>query len=184
MLLFLAAAQARAAEPAAVAGERHERAPRSYANLRVGASSSSAHPELCLEVSPLELLGLEACGTGSGFLHNDPAPEIAHFRSKWKLTDWHTQIGWLQPRVGFGFAELQVGEDGAGFDFAGTGVTGVETAGPELGASVRALWPVWGGFELLGELNLSLGYFHHAPRLLLPQNRWQPSASFTLGFGF
>jgi hypothetical protein len=148
------------ADPAAVAVSAPELPARNYANMRIGPSSSSSRPQLCLEVSPIDLIGLEACGTGSGFLHKDPAPEIAHFRTKVKLATWKTEIGWVQPRIGLGFAELQIGEDASGFDFGGTGPTGVETAGPELGA------------------------FSHAPRLLNPQPALQPSVSFTLGFGF
>ena len=53
--------------------------PRNIGNFRTGAGSSSenGHPYLCLEVSPLSFLAFEGCGTGSGFLHNDQAPEIA-----------------------------------------------------------------------------------------------------------
>lgn len=174
-----------AARGDAVAGQLDQQVPaRNYVNLRVGASSSSARPEVCMEVSPIELLGLEGCGTGSGFLHHDPDPEIAHFRAKLKLTSWNTKIGWVQPRIALGFAELQIGEDDHGFDFFGTGASGNETAGPELGASVRTLFPVYEGFELIGELAVGAAYFRHAPRLTRPHSPFQPSASFSVGFGW
>lgn len=159
-------------------------APRHYGNFRIGAGSASARAELCLEVSPIELLSAEACGTGSGFLHRDPAPEIAHFRAKLKLMSWETKVGFLQPRLAVGFAELQVGEDGAGFDFAGTGATGLETAGPEVGLALRCLTPVVAGFELVSELNFSTAIFAHAPRLLRPMAVVQPTLSVSIGFGF
>lgn len=162
----------------------HETAPRNYGNFRVGASLSARRPTLCLELSPLEMLSVEGCGTGSGFLHHDPEPEIAHFRAHLRLTSWKTDAGWFQPRLSAGFAELQVGEDVGGFHFNGTGPTGVETAGPEVGASLRALLPVYSGFELVGELGLNLAYFRHAPRLLRPQSTWQPGASLSFGVGF
>lgn len=183
-LVLLGGGLARAEEPAATAESARDVAPRNYGNLRVGASTSSPRPTLCLELSPLAFLSVEACGNGSGFLHHEAVPELAHFRAHFMLTSWKTPLGWLQPRLSAGFAELQVGEDGSGFYFEDTGPSGVETAGPEVGASLRALWPVSAGFELVGELGLAAAYFHHAPRLLQPQNAFQPTASFTLGVGF
>jgi hypothetical protein len=173
-----------AADPVSTAVTEHDAPVRNWFNLRAGATSDSAHPEVCLEVSPIERLAIEGCGTGSGFLHHAPDPEIAHFRGKWRLASWKTELGWVEPRVSAGFAELQVGEDAPGFFFNGTGPTGVETSGPEAGASVRALYPLPKGFELVGELGLSVGYFEHAPVLVRPMSRVQPSLSFTLGVGF
>lgn len=183
-VLLLGGGAARAEQAAATAESALEGAPRNYGNLRIGASTSSQRPTLCLELSPLERLSVEACGNGSGFLHHEAVPELAHFRAHFTLTSWKTPLGWLQPRLSAGFAELQVGEDGSGFYFEGTGPSGVETAGPEVGASLRALLPVSAGFELVGELGLGAAYFHHAPRLLQPQAALQPTASFTLGIGF
>jgi hypothetical protein len=180
----LGGALASAQEPATTVEATRDTPPRNYGNLRIGASTSSRRPTLCLELSPVDLLGVEACGNGSGFLHHEAEPELAHFRAHFKLTSWKTPLGWLQPRLSAGFAELQVGEDGSGFDFTGTGPTGVETAGPEVGASLRALFPVGLGVELVGELGLSAAYFRYAPELLRPQATLQPNASFTLGVGF
>ncbi len=159
-------------------------APRNYGNLRIGASTSSRHLTLCLELSPLEMISIEGCGTGSGFLHHNPEPEIAHFRSWLKLTSWKTGRGWLQPRLGIGFAELQVGDDDGGFHFSGVGATGVETAGPEIGASLRLLLPTVGGVEFVGDVGVSGAYFHHAPGLNVPQSTFQPGVSLSLGVGF
>ncbi|MFY0576584.1 hypothetical protein ACN28S_21605 [Cystobacter fuscus] len=36
------------------------------------------------------MLSIEGCGTGAGFLHHNPEPEIAHFRSWLKLASWKT----------------------------------------------------------------------------------------------
>jgi hypothetical protein len=182
--LALMAGPAWAAEPVGVSDTARELAPRNYGNLRIGASSSSRRPALCLELSPLEFLSIEGCGTGSGFLHHDPEPEIAHFRSWLKLTSWKAGPGWLQPRLGVGFAEMQIGEDGSGFQFSGVGPDGVATAGPEAGASLRLLLPTVGGVELVGEVGMSAAYFHYAPLLRVPQSAFQPSASFSLGVGF
>ncbi|WP_257462038.1 hypothetical protein [Archangium lipolyticum] len=183
-LLVLMGGMARAEDTLGVDATVRGAPPRNYGNLRIGASTSSQRPSLCLELSPLEMLSIEGCGTGSGFLHHDPEPEIAHFRSWLKLTSWKTELGWLQPRIGAGIAELQVGQDGAGFSFSGVGPTGVETAGPEVGASLRLLVPLVGGTELVGEVGMSAAWFRHAPQLVKPQSSFQPSASFSLGVGF
>jgi hypothetical protein len=172
------------AQVAGTVEAEHEVAPRNYGNFRVGGSTSARRPSLCLELSPVEMLSVEGCGTGSGFLHHDPEPEIAHFRAHFRLTSWKTDFGWFQPRLSAGFAELQVGEDGSGFHFNGIGPSGVETAGPEVGASLRALFPMSSGFELVGELGLNMAYFRYAPQLLRPQSSWQPGASLSLGIGF
>ncbi|MFY0572067.1 hypothetical protein ACN28E_50695 [Archangium lansingense] len=181
---LLGGASAQAEEVAATAESARDVAPRNYGNLRIGASTSSSRPTLCLELSPIELLSVEACGNGSGFLHHEEEPELAHFRAHFMLASWKTPLGWLQPRLGAGFAELQLGADGSGFHFDGTGPSGLETAGPEVVASLRALLPVSAGFELVGELGFGAAYLHHAPRLLQPQSAFQPTASFTLGIGF
>jgi hypothetical protein len=179
----LGAGLARAQAAGTVEAEQ-EVAPRNYGNFRLGASTSARRPTLCLELSPLEMLSIEGCGTGSGFLHHDPEPEIAHFRAHLRLASWKTAAGWFQPRLSAGFAELQVAEDGGGFHFGGTGPTGVETAGPEVGASLRALLPVSPHFELVGELGLNMAYFRYAPQLVRPQSAWQPGASLSFGVGF
>jgi hypothetical protein len=173
-----------AQETAATVQATQDAPPRNYGNLRIGASTSGRRATLCLELSPVELLSVEACGNGSGFLHHDPEPEVAHFRAHFKLASWKTPLGWLQPRLSAGFAELQLGEDAGGFQFTGTDPTGLATAGPEVGASLRALLPVVAGFELVGELGVSTAYFRYAPALLRPQEALQPSASLTFGVGF
>lgn len=157
---------------------------RNFGNLRVGATSAASRPELCLEVSPIELLSLEACGTGAGFLHDDPEPELAHFRAKLLLGSFRTELGWLQPQIGAGFAELQIGKDALGFDFTGTSGTGESTAGPELGASLRLLTPVASGFDVVTTFDLSMAYLPHAPDLTLPRPALFPTVTLTLGLGF
>ncbi|MDY7233044.1 hypothetical protein [Hyalangium rubrum] len=181
---FVVMAGLAGAEPAGTVEAEQEAAPRNYGNLRIGASTSARRPSLCLELAPLDRISVEGCGTGSGFLHHDPEPEIAHFRAHFRLASWKTSVGWFQPRLSAGFAELQVGEDSGGFHFNGTGPTGVETAGPEVGASLRALLPVAAGVELVGELGMNMAYFRHAPELLRPQRVWHPGASLSVGVGF
>lgn len=161
-------------------------APRNFGNFRAGAGSSSenGHAYLCLEGSPLAFLAIEACGTGSGFLHDDEAPETAHFRTKITPRVWRYREGFLAPHLDLGFAELQVAEDTPGFDFAGTGPDGVETAGPELGLGVRLLYPLSRWVEIVGDATVSYAWLPHAPDLVDPHDEHQVSATFSLGVGF
>lgn len=165
--------------------EETEAAPRNYGNLRVGASSASRNgrPEICAEVSPHRLLSIEGCGTGAGFLHQDPEPELARFRAKLQLPSWQAGSAWLRPSVGLGFAELQIDEDSPGFQFQGTGA-GVSTAGPEVSAGLQALLPTTGPWELIGALSVGAAWLPHAPELVIPQSTFQPSVSVSLGIGF
>ncbi len=37
-------------------------------------------PYVCGELSPFKRVGIEACGNGSGVLHQSDGPDVAHFR--------------------------------------------------------------------------------------------------------
>jgi hypothetical protein len=176
-------ASALADEPRVIA-QVQDTPPRDFVNLRLGASTGTKRLEMCLDVSPIERVAVEACGTGSEILHHEDSPELAHFRVKYALTQWKTEIGWLQPRVGLGFTELQVGADDPGFQFMGVGSRGVETAGPEISLGVRSLYPLGSGFELVGELSLSAAWLQFAPQMVKPQSQFQPAATITFGVGF
>lgn len=182
--LFVLVPALLAADPVATAESERDDVPRTYVSLRAGATSHSTHPELCIEGAPIALLSLEACGTGAGFFHHDRGAELGHFRTKWTLTNWRTDFAHFQPRLHAGFAELQLGDDDPGFFFTSTGPRGVETAGPELGASIRGLRSLGGGFELIGELSFSGAYFPHAAQLVTPQPVIMPTTSLSLGVGF
>lgn len=161
-------------------------APRNFGNFRAGAGSSSenGHAYLCLEGSPLAFFALEACGTGSGFLHEDESPETAHFRTKLTPRVWKYREGFLAPHLDLGFAELQIAEDTPGFDFRGTGPDGVETAGPEAGLGVRLLYPLSRYVEIVGDMSVGYAWLPHAPELVDPHPEHVVSASFSFGVGF
>jgi hypothetical protein len=161
-----------------------EAPPRNYVNLGIGVSSATHGVLICAEVAPLSMLSISACGNGSSFLYEQATPETVHFDVHVALTSWKLSDVWLEPRLHAGIAELQIGEDAPGLDFSGTSSTGMATAGPEAGASVRGLLPVYKGMEIVGELSLALSYFHYAPELVRPQSAWQPSVTFTVGAGF
>jgi hypothetical protein len=162
------------------------RPPRVYGNFRLGTSTftRNGRPEMCLELAPHELISIEGCGTGAGFLHRDPAPELGHFRANLRLASWRTPYGWIRPQFGLGFAELSIDEDDPGFQFGGTGTRGIETAGPEATLSLRILMPLLSGVEGIVEVGVSGAWLPHAPDLIRPQSVFQPSAGVSLGVGF
>jgi len=160
--------------------------PHNWANLRVGGTTGQGYrrPQVCAEISPLSFLSAEACGNGSGFLHHDPEPEIAHFRGKLGLASLPWSGGWLQPHVGVGIAELQLGDDETGFSFGGTNAAATSTAGPEAGASLRGVMSMWSGFELMVEVRAYLAWLPYARQLRIPQQPLQPTLGFAVGAGF
>lgn len=184
LALLAVGAPARAGEPPAAAADRP--APRNHGNLRVGVSAPSLNgrPALCLDVAPLAWLSVEACGTGSGFLHHDADPELAHFRAWLGVGGWRTRFGWLEPRVGAGFAELQEGEDDPGFQFGGVSANRLATAGPELAAAARLLIAAGGGWEWIVELSVAAAWLGYAPDLYAPKSSFQPAAGVSFGFGW
>ncbi len=179
-LLFSTAAGA----DGAALHQEGEGPPRTFGNLRVGGSTSSRHPEVCLEVNPLERFGLEACGTGSGFLHHDDEAQISHFRGTARLASLPLGDGWLLGTATVGFAELQQGEDESGFVFNGADANGNSTAGAEVGVGARYVMPMAGGFDFIGAAHAAMAYLPHAGELRSPMSAWQPTASLTLGVGF
>lgn len=173
--------------------ERVEAPPHTWLALRGGlASGGSAPVQVCATAMPAPVdvgelraaLGVEACGNGSGFLHKENAPEIAHFRGRVRVTSVATELGYLEPTVSAGFAELQLGPDAPGFYFADTGPGGVETAGPEVGAGLGWALPLGLGFEAVAELSLSVAYFAQAPRLVTAHDPFQPSVAISAGIGW
>ena len=162
------------------------KASRNFVNLRIGSTSANrnSHPEMCLEAAPMSFFSVEMCGTGTGIFHTDPAPALMHVRTKIRAVQVDFEDWFLTIFGGVGFAELQVGEDAPGFIFNGVGPQGVETAGPEVSAHVRALIPVFGGVDLMTELSLSGAYLPYAPDLVTSLDPFQPAFSFTIGAGF
>ncbi len=162
--------------------------PRTWVNLRGGfgaqpSDGSGVRPQLCAEVQPLDFLAVEACGTGSGFLYAGGA-ELAHFRGKFVVDGVDIAGGHLIPQLSAGFAELQIDDDAPGFDFFGVGPTGVETAGPEAGATLRWVTPLGADFELLADAAFHLAWLPFAPDLTTPMDPLQPSATVMVGIGW
>jgi hypothetical protein len=181
-----AAAQSAASsdEGAPAAAEASEG--RTYVNARVGMASANENhrPEVCVEAAPLAFLSVEACGTGAQLWHDDPRPEMSHYRLKGRFGSWPFRQFWLQGFVGAGFAEMSVGADQAGFAFGGPSDARASTAGGELTLSLRALVPLRRGLELLADTVLAGAYLPHAPDLSSPRAAFQPSFAFSVGVGF
>lgn len=162
-------------------------------DMRVGAdtppavteTAAVARPFLCAEVTPIARFSVEACGTGSGFLHRDDAPEMAHFRARAAVL--RARRGRLEGEAvaGLGFAELQVGEDAPGFRFGpATSADQVEGAGPE--ASVSAKGRVWfapAAYAVV-DANVGLAWIAAAPAILEGAEALVPFGALTIGAGF
>lgn len=186
MLLLVAPGAAMAQDPTPGTDGDVEEAPRTYFNLRIGAATTSAsgRPEICVEGAPTDYISIEACGTGSGILHDDPAPEVAHFRvpiTPFRLAMEHSSLAF---RVSPGFAELQVGRDTPGFEFSGTGEANVETAGPELSTSVQWAVPLAYDVEFIMNADAGIAWFPYAGDLSAPMPTWQPFFGLNAGIGF
>lgn len=142
-------------------------------------------PQICGEVHVLRYLALDACGTGATWFHQQAADEMSHYRVEGSvplLADGRGEL-WLQP--GLGFAEVQAGNDAAGFRFRDTPEPGQnEAAGPEATVSVKGrLWlheRVYG----IAEANAGLAHIPAAPAVMGIGSPTVPSATLTLGVGF
>ena len=160
---------------------------RNHINLRGGAGSAgeSGRPVICMQISATSRLSVESCGTGSGFLHDDPSPEIAHFRLKWATHQWDIPNGRIDLQAGLGFAELQMGEDVPGFSFGGPdGADYASTAGPEASLSLQWLYPLEMGIELIGDATFGAAWFNYAPELIIPREKFAPFGEISAGVGW
>jgi hypothetical protein len=193
MLTAFTAVTASAGERPPLLDERTETAhepelPR-FVSFRVAPApgDGSRKQQLCLDVPLFLGVSVEGCGSGAGFLKAPTEPDLAHFRAKVPLGRAQVRGVTVVPGVVVGFAELQVGEDQAGFDFFGTGRGRTETAGPEVGASLRFLERTTSdpaGPVLVSELQLSLAWLPYAGELRIPHGQWFGSLEWTVGLGW
>lgn len=172
----------RAFKPAPVAG-------RPVLDLRVGIDRADArHPFLCAEIAPLGWLSVEGCGTGAGFLHQDPSfPDMAHFRARARTATATTGRASVDLLVGAGFAEVQRTADQPGFLFGQARSSDpVEAAGPEASLSLKGRYWVdpAGKTYATADLNAGVAAIPAAPQVIGSGGPIVPFASFTFGFGF
>lgn len=156
-------------------------------DLRLGAQTSSPieHPYVCVEGYPLARVSLEACGNGSGVIHHDDVPDLAHFRARATLLEHNEGRNHVGMVVGVGFAELQVGEDAAGFAF-GEARSPDQTsgAGPELSLSGKARHWFDPRAYLVLDLNVGGALIPAAPVIMGGGDAMVPFGSATIGVGF
>ena len=151
----------------------------------MGASTATTNgqPTICIENTPTKSISFEACGTGYGFVHHVPGTDFVHFRGKWNVVQRGYQSSLFRGQLGFGFAEIQLGDDELGFQFTGSD-NGIETAGPEVSASFQWMYALSTHTELIFDMNVGTAYFHHAPTLIIPQNQVFPFFELSLGLGW
>ena len=157
-------------------------------DLRAGVQTNDLrHAYLCAEGSPTRWLSLEACGTGSGILHQSPTPDIAHFRTRVRALGG--TVGRLDTDllVGVGFAEVQATADRPGFKFGqAKSADQVEGAGPEASLSLKGrYWTDAGGRTYIsGDLNAGAAIVPSAPTIIGSEGPVVPFAAVTVGLGF
>jgi hypothetical protein len=152
--------------------------------LRAGVARSP-HPYVCAEGQPLGWLSLEACGTGSGFLHQGDETDVAHFRSRARV------LGVERGRVeadllgGLGFAEVQTGRDEHGFRFGEARSDDQnEGAGPEASLGGKARVWVFPAAYLSFDATFGVAHVQSAPVVIGQAGPWVPFGTVTAGLGF
>lgn len=155
-------------------------------SLRIGGATTDTvgRPTICADVRIVSAFSVEACGTGAQLLHNEAGREMAHFRANYSFLEGALPRGRGRLRGGLGFAELQVGEDEAGFDFGGPNGRRGSVAGPEASVSAQWVLPVAGDFEMIANATAGAAVFQNADELIEAQNAVQPFVSFELGIGW
>ncbi len=153
------------------------------------ASEGPASPFICGEVTPLRRVGIEGCGNGAGVLQNANLSDFAHFRVR--VTAVQRTVGQWNVDVipGVGWAEVQRGQDEAGFKFGAAEPGQVEAAGAEASVSVKGMVEVAGRLHGTLDLNAGAAVIPGAPEVL--GDGTQPGAgpilpyvALTAGLGF
>lgn len=158
---------------------------RNHMNIRAGYSTAttSGRPTICLEGGIFRKFAVEACGTGYGFIHQDPGIDFVHFRGKWSIFQRSFVGAQLMGQIGAGFAEVQLADDQLGFQFTGAG-EGIETAGPEVSGSIQFVRELAPKTNVVIDMNGGAAYFHYGPNLMIPQPQLFPFFEVSAGFGW
>lgn len=159
---------------------------RPVAELRVGAQSiEGSHPTLCGEGNPTAWLSIEACGNGAGILHQDAnAFDMAHFRARFRALHREIQRSDVDVLLGAGFAEIQAGQDAAGFRFGQQEAGALEAAGAEASVSVKGRFYTTPGTYLTADVNAGAALIPGAPSVFGQGGPVVPFAAATVGLGF
>ena len=153
------------------------------------ASEGPASPFICGELTPLRRVGVEGCGNGAGVLQNNDLSDFAHFRVR--VTALQRTVGqWNMDVVtGVGWAEVQRGQDAAGFRFGAAQPGQVEAAGAEASVSVKGMVEVAGRLQGTVDLNAGAAVIPGAPEVLRTGDSpgagpVLPYVALTAGLGF
>lgn len=172
------------AEPGA--GERSSAPIENRLSLRIGGASTDTvgRPTICADVRVIATWSVEACGTGAQLLHDEPGREMSHYRVNWGFLEGEMPRGRGLLRGGVGFAELQVGEDEAGFEFGSPSGKRGSVAGPEASLSAQWMLPLAADFELVANATAGAAVFRNADQLVEPERAVQAFVSLELGIGW
>ena len=153
------------------------------ASLESVNSLESPLPYVCGQAYASSRFSVEACGNGSGFLHQKDAPDTAHFRARYSVIQRGVQRSDWAVDVGTGIAEYQLGADKLGFSFGKAERGQREAAGPE--ATLSLTGRRWLSEIGYGTMDVTVGgaYVAGAP-VVLGGSVFQQFGSISFGVGF
>ncbi len=141
-------------------------------------------PTICAEVTPIDRLSVEACGNGSGVVHAQDVPDMAHFRLRYAAARLRRGAGEAALVVGAGFAEVQRGIDAPGFRFGDASAGQVEAAGAEAAVGVKARWWAHERAYLSMEVGGGVAWIPGAPEVVGTSGPAVVFTGLTVGAGF
>ena len=126
----------------------------------------------------------EACGNGSGVLHQADGPDVAHFRLR--AAPLIQESGRLRSMmmVGVGFTEVQSTADTPGFKFGSANEGQVEAAGPEVSIGYKGRYWVTRKNHVAVDVVAGTAYVPGAPEGMGWASPVVPFVSLTTGMGF
>lgn len=148
-------------------------------------AGSTPTPTICAELTPLDRLSVEACGNGSGVLHEADAPDMMHLRLRYAPLVVRRGGAEAALVVGAGMAEVQRTADAPGFRFGpADSPDQIEAAGGELSVGVKGRWwPHERAFVAL-EVGGGAAYIPGAPTAIGAAGPIVAFAGATIGAGF
>ena len=166
-----------------------QRTDRTYADLRVGVLAApglapEAMGQICGTVTPIQRLGIEACGNGAGVLHNRGGADFAHFRLKATVLEQRRRQTTWALNMGAGIAEVQRDADAPGFRFGSADDGQNEAAGPEVAIGVSSRGRTGGSGHWLVDLTAGVAHIDGAPVVMGVSGPVVPFVGLTMGAGF
>jgi hypothetical protein len=141
-------------------------------------------PYVCGELTPFKRVGIEACGNGSGVLHQSDGPDVAHFRLRGAPLAFEDGRTHGMVMVGVGFTEVQRSADRPGFRFGAASEDQVEAAGPEVSVGIKGRYWVSPHSHIAVDLVAGTAYIPGAPTVMGWASPVVPFVSLSTGMGF